>query len=172
MTKRTTGAWLIFGAIPLAAALLVAGPLRPAMAVGDPIVVIVNEANPVANLSMSDLKKIFLSERSHWDTGKSVDPVMPAPGAPERSAFLKLVCGMSDADLGKYFMRAVFTGRSIVPPREVGNAPAVKAFVASTPGAIGFVKAQDFHGDGSDGGVRAVRVDGIAAGDSNYRLRM
>jgi hypothetical protein len=42
----------------------------------------------------------------------------------------------------------------------------------SSPGAIGFVKAMDFHGDGSDGGVRAVKIDGLAASDSGYKLPM
>jgi hypothetical protein len=40
------------------------------------------------------------------------------------------------------------------------------------PGAIGFVKAADFHGDGSDGGVKSVKIDGIAASDTGYKLRM
>jgi hypothetical protein len=48
----------------------------------------------------------------------------------------------------------------------------LKSFVVSSPGAIGFVKALDFHGDGSDGGVKAVKIDGIAASDSAYKLRM
>jgi ABC-type phosphate transport system substrate-binding protein len=141
-------------------------------AAGDPIVVIVNSANPVDNLSLSDLKKLFLSDRSRWDTGKAVAPVMVAAGAPERSAFLKIVCGMSDADFSKYFMQAAFTGKSATPPKEVGSAAGVKSFVASSPGAIGFIKAEDFHGDGSDGGVKSVRVDGQAASDAAYKLRM
>jgi ABC-type phosphate transport system substrate-binding protein len=139
---------------------------------GDPIVVIVNGSNSVDNLSMGDLKKIFLSDRSHWDAGKAIAPVMVTAGAPERTAFLKIVCGMNDGDFGRYFMQAAFSGKSVTAPKEVGNAQAVKAMVASTPGAIGFVKAQDFHGDGSDGGVKSVKVDGMAAGDAGYKIRM
>jgi ABC-type phosphate transport system substrate-binding protein len=138
----------------------------------DPIVVIVNVSNSVDNLSMGDLKKIFLSDRSHWDTGKAISPVMVSGGAPERTAFLKIVCGMSDADFGKYFMQAAFSGKSVTAPKEVGSSQGVKAVIASSPGAIGFVKAQDFHGDGSDGGVKAVKIDGMSAGDAGYKIRM
>lgn len=139
---------------------------------GDPIVVIVNSANPVDNLTMGDLKKIFLSERSRWDTGKAVAPVMVTAGAPERAAFLKAICGMSDADFGKYFLQAAFSGKSATPPKEVGSPQAVKGVVATSPGAIGFVKAGDFRGDGSDGSVKAVKVDGMAASDAGYKLHM
>jgi len=62
---------------------------QTAQAGGDPIVVIVNGANPVESLSAGDLKKLFLSDRSKWDTGKSVAPVIVTAGAPERTAFLK-----------------------------------------------------------------------------------
>lgn len=139
---------------------------------GEPIVVIVNGANPVENLSMNELKKTFLSERSRWDTGKSVAPVMVTAGAPERAAFLKIVCGMNDSEFGKYFLQAAFTGKSATPPKEVSSSQSVKTTVATSPGAIGFVRAGDFHGDGSDGGVKSVKIDGLAASDADYKIRM
>jgi ABC-type phosphate transport system substrate-binding protein len=171
-TISTTFLLTAVAILAVATALSSAFLAHPAEAAGDPIVVIVNNANPVDNLSMGELKKLFLSDRSRWDTGKAVAPVMPAPGAPERTSFLKLVCGMNDGDLGKYFMQAAFTGKSATPPKEVGSASALKSFVAGSPGAIGFVKAFDFHGDGSDGGVKAVKIDGAAASDPNYKLKM
>lgn len=163
---------VICGIAILTAAIHLAAPPKPALAAGDPIVVIVNSSNPVDNVSMSELKKLFLSDRDRWDTGKSVAPVMVVAGSAERTAFLKIVCGMGDADFSKYFLQAAFTGKSATPPKEVTNAAALKSFVASSPGAIGFVKAQDFHGDGSDGGVKSVKVDGHYAADPAYRLRM
>jgi ABC-type phosphate transport system substrate-binding protein len=169
--KREQTIPLICGICMLAATLFTA-PCRVALAAGDPIVVIVNSANPVDNLSLGELKKLFLSDRSRWDTGKSVAPVIVTAGAPERTAFLKIVCGMTDADFGKYFLQAAFTGKSATPPKEVSGAAAVKAFVATSPGAIGFVKAADFHGDGSEGGVKSVKVDGMAASDAGYKLHM
>lgn len=162
---------LLLSAIAMLA-VVTAVSTQPAQAAGDPIVVIVNAANPVDNLAMSELKKLFMSDRSKWDTGKAVAPVMVTAGAPERAAFLKQVCGMSDADFGKYFVQAAFNGKSATPPKEVASSASVKSVVASSPGAIGFVKGSDFHGDGSDGGVKAVKVDGAGAGDAGYKLRM
>ena len=146
--------------------------IAPLAHAGDAIVVIVNTANPIDNLSTAELKKLFLSDRSRWETGKSVAPVIVSAGAAERTAFLKIVCSMNDGDFNKYFLQAAFTGKSATPPKEVSSSVAVKSFVASSPGAIGFVKAMDFHGDGSDGGVRAVKIDGAAASDAGYKLRM
>ncbi len=44
--------------------------------------------------------------------GKAVAPVVQPAGAPERAAFLKIVCGMSDADEANIFCRRRFTGKS------------------------------------------------------------
>lgn len=171
--KTGHATWLLLPAMVTSVfAILSAVSLRPAQAASDPIVVIVNQANPVGNLSTSELKTLFMSDRSKWDTGNVVAPVMVMAGAPERAAFLKIVCGMSEADFSKYFLQAAFNGKSTTPPKEVGSAASVKRVVANSAGAIGFVKAGDFHGDGSDGGVKAVKLDGMAAGDAGYKLRM
>jgi ABC-type phosphate transport system substrate-binding protein len=141
----------------------------PSASAGEAIVVVVNSANPVENLTLGDLKKLFLGDKGRWDTGKAVAPVMVVTGAPERAAFLKIVCGMSDADMGKYFMQAAFTGKSVTPPKDVGSAAAVKSNVAASPGAIGFVTASDFPGGT---GIKAVKIDGVDASDAGYKIKM
>jgi phosphate transport system substrate-binding protein len=144
--------------------------VHSASAAGDSIVVIVNPANPVDNLSLGELKKLFLSDRSRWDTGKAVAPAMLGPGSPERAAFLKIVCGMNDADFGKYFLQAAFTGKSATPPKDVSSAGALKSFVAGSPGGIGFIKSSDLAA--GDASVKAVKIDGAAAGDPGYKIKM
>src|SRR6266436_606930 len=133
MKKYKTFAVLVLALGVLAWSLLLAAP---SSAAGDAIVVIGNSSNPADNLSVGDLKKLFLSDRSKWDTGKSVASVMLGAGAPERTAFLNIVCGMNDSDFSKYFLQAAFTGKYATPPKEVTSARDVKSVVAGSPGAI------------------------------------
>lgn len=133
---------------------------------GEPVAVIVNSANPVNNLSFGELRRLFLSERTRWETGKSVAPVMLGAGAAERITFLKVVCGMSDADFSKYFTEAAFTGKDVTPPREVGSSRDVKRVVAGSAGAIGIIRASEVSSD-----VKAVKVNGLAAGDPGYKIK-
>jgi ABC-type phosphate transport system substrate-binding protein len=157
-------------ALPAMAVLMfLLGFVPPAFA-GDTIVVIVNSSNPADDLKIGDLKKLFMSDRSRWDTGKAVAPVMLGSGAPERTAFLKIVCGMNDADFNKYFVQAAFTGKDVTPPKEVSSSKDVKSIVAASPGAIGFVRAAEFST--GDSGIKAVKVDGAAAGDAGYKIKM
>ena len=181
--KKNSGLALLFPAVAVfavAAALCLTCSIHPVQvqvqvqvqAASDPIAVIVNSANPVDNLTLSDLKKLFLSDRSRWDTGKAVAPVILTAGAPERTAFLRIVCNMNDGSFSNYFVQAAFSGKSVTPPKEVSSAAALKSFVAVSPGAIGFVKAGDFHGDNSDGAIRTVKIDGAATADAAYKIRM
>jgi ABC-type phosphate transport system substrate-binding protein len=153
----------------LAVLMLFLGLAAPAWA-ADTIVVIVNSSNPADDLKLGDLKKLFMAERSRWDTGKSVAPVMLGAGASERTAFLKIVCGMNDADFSKYFVTAAFTGKDVSPPREVSSSKDVKSVVAGSPGAIGFLKASELSP--GDSGIKAVKIEGSAASDAGYKIKM
>jgi len=143
----------------------------PVQAAGDPIVVIVNGSNPVENLSMGELRKLFLCDRDHWGSGRAVAPVMPVAGAPERTLFLKVVFGMNDADFDRYFLQASFTGKSATPPKEVGSEQEVRRVVGNSPGAIGFVRFSDLQ-TASNSVIKVVRIDGAAPTDPAYRIHM
>jgi len=143
--------------------------IRPVHAAGNSIVVIVNASNPVDNLTVGELRQIFLSDHSKWGSGRAVATVMVTPGAPERIAFLKIVCGMNNADFNKYFLQASFTGKYSTPPKEVSTAQGVQKVVANSPGAIGFVKAADFNGAAE---VKVVKINGLSASDEGYKLKM
>jgi ABC-type phosphate transport system substrate-binding protein len=172
--KKTNGVVPTFAALVIlvmATALWLIASVYPVQAAGDCIVVIVNGSNPVDNLSMGELRKLFLSDRSRWDTGRDVSPVMLAAGAPERTLFLRVVCGMNDADFERYFLRASFTGKSVMPPKVVGSVRDVRRIVGNSPGAIGFVRSSDVHGD-NDSVIKTVRIDGVAATDTQYKIHM
>src|SRR5207253_8531806 len=39
---------------------------------GQSLAIIVNQSNPVENLSFTELRRIFLGERSHWPNGRRI----------------------------------------------------------------------------------------------------
>jgi ABC-type phosphate transport system substrate-binding protein len=110
---------------------------------GDPVAIIVNPSNTTSNVSLGDLNKIFLGEKSRWPNGKHIFLIMAPPGSPERAAILKSVYKMSETDYAKYFLQASFTGAISAPPKDAASAAEIKQLVASNPGAIGYVKQED-----------------------------
>jgi ABC-type phosphate transport system substrate-binding protein len=135
---------------PLLIMLAVAGERLPA-AVSDQVVVVVNSSNGVANLSATDLQKIFLGEKNRWPDGKHILVLMGTPGSSERATILKKVYKMSESDYVKYFIQASFTGEISAPPKDVSSAAQMKQLIAENPGAVGYLKQSD-----ADGSVKVV----------------
>lgn len=131
------------------------------------LAIIVNQSNPVQNLSSEELRKIFLGERSHWPHGHRITLVMMEPGQPERRAVLRQVCRMSEADFSRHFLHGLFTGEVFVSPKTLATPVGVRKFVFNVPGAIGYLRASDV-----DQSVRVVRIDEHLPDDKEYKLRI
>jgi phosphate transport system substrate-binding protein len=131
------------------------------------VAIIVNQSNSVENLSIAELRKIFLGERSHWPNGRRITLVMMDPAQPERKVVLREIYGMNEKDLNQHFVQGVFTGAVSVSPKTLASPSEVLKFVFNVPGAIGYVRAEDV-----DKSVKTLRVDGRLPEDKDYKLRM
>lgn len=137
----------------------------PAAATGPrALAIVVNPANPTADLSFTELRTVFLGERTHWGHGRRITLVMRDSRQPEREAVLQLVYRMDDRTLTRHFLQAVFTG-AIHEPKRLSSGEGVRRFVFNVPGAIGYLWADEL-----DASVKVVKVDGRGPGEPGYRL--
>jgi len=72
-----------------------AGPPASPAVPDDTLAIIVNQSNTIDDLSLKDLRTVFLGERSHWPNGRRITLVMMDPGLSERKAVLRDVCHMN-----------------------------------------------------------------------------
>ena len=117
------------------AGLLAAG--RAAAATPPRIAVITGGTAPRLVLSRETLRNIYLKKIFVDDDGHRLIPVNLPPESPLREAFTRTLIRMPDNRLQDYWNRQYFQGVS--PPYVLGSQQAVVRFVASTPGAIGYV---------------------------------
>ena len=132
----------------------------------DGLAIIVNQSNPVENLSSAELRKVFLGEKSHWTNGRRITLVMMDPGA-ERKSVLRDIYHMNENDFSNHFIHGLFTGEVFVSPKTLATPVDVRKFVFNVPGAIGYVRAADV-----DSSVKVVRIDGRLPDDKEYKLRL
>lgn len=161
-----TAAGFIFQALPNRAA--AAFPLPQGQGGSEQnLAIIVNQSNPVENLSLSDLRRVFLGERSHWPNGRRITLVMMETGTPERKAMLRDIYQMSEKDFDTHFLHGLFTGEVFVSPKTLANASGVRKFIFNVPGAIGYVRGVE-----TDNSVKVLRIDGHLPEDKEYPLRL
>jgi ABC-type phosphate transport system substrate-binding protein len=132
---------------------------------GEPLAIVVNRSNPLTEISLADLRRVFRGQRSRWSNGKRVTLVMRDPGAPERDAILHSLYGVQEADYRRTYLQAVFSGEATDAPKTLASTNGVLRFVYNVPGAIGYVRARDV-----DASVKMIRVDGRLPGETGYRL--
>ena len=138
-----------------------------AQAKQDSLAIIVNQANPVDNLSSAELRAVFLGERSHWPNGRRITLVMMEPGQPERDTVLHDVCRMSESDFRRRFLQGLLTGEILVSPKTLSTPVGVRKFVFNVPGAIGYLRPSDV-----DDSVKVIKIDGHLPNDADYPLHV
>ena len=140
----------------------------PALRAGDDdLVVIINKSNPVENLTKAQLRKMILGEQDSWAGGKKVNVILRTVGQPERDGALHSICGMSEDDFNQHILHANFSGDTGGAPKALSSAVAVRQLVMTLPGGVGFVRASDLNDS-----VKAVSIDGIAAGQPGYKIKV
>jgi ABC-type phosphate transport system substrate-binding protein len=172
--RRLAGLLFILASAAFSLAALSSGPApnsrllpRPQIASEQNLAVVVNLSNPVENLSMPELRRIFLGERSHWPNGRRITLVMMEPGQQERAVVLRDICQMNETDFNNHFLHGVFTGEVLVSPKTLATPVGVRKFVFNVPGAIGYLRVSDL-----DPTVKAVRIDERGPEDKGYRLHV
>src|ERR1700730_18589488 len=126
------------------------------------LAVVVNEKNPVNNLSTPELRKLFAGEKHSWSGGLPVKLFVRAPGAYERVVLLKLL-GMSERESMQNWTAQVFRVEAQAEPVALFSNGMQKEAVTIYPGAVALVNFQDVKP-----GMKVVRVDGHIPGEAGY----
>jgi ABC-type phosphate transport system substrate-binding protein len=123
----------------LVAAVLAAGVV-PLASADARFRVIVNPQVKGTQIPRAALSSIFLKRASKWGDGSEVRPVDQSVRSPLRMTFTADVLQRDMIEVQIYWQREIATGH--VPPPVKSSDEEIVSYVASTPGAIGYVSAQ------------------------------
>ena len=131
-----------------------------------PIAIVVHKAAGVENLSLDELRSIFLADQQFWPDRTRIILLVRAPQSDERDFVLNRIYQMSEAQFRQYWIAKMF--RSEVPrgPKIVFSTDMTMELVVAIPGSISFVRADEVSND-----VRVVRIDGKLPSDAGYPLK-
>jgi hypothetical protein len=94
--------------------------------------------------SREELARIYRRQKLFWADHTRIVPVNLPADHPLRRSFSRLLLGALPEDLDAYWNAQYFHG--INPPYVLTSEEAVLLFVATTPGAIGYVSAAAVNG--------------------------
>lgn len=130
------------------------------------VAVVVHPDTPVSNLSLSDVRKVFLGDRQYWSTNVPVVLLIRAPVARERDVVLKIIYQMSESQFKQYWIAKIFRAEAATAPKVVYSNDMANQLVTAIPGAIAFIDSKEVKP-----GSKVLRVDGHLPGEPGYPLR-
>ena len=133
---------------------------------GSDVAVVVNTDTPVTDLSLTEVRKVFLGDRQYWSAKLPVVLLIRAPVARERDVVLRVIYQMTEVQFRQYWVAKIFRAEVTAPPKIIYSNDLQYELVSAIPGAIAFVDSRSVRP-----GVKVVRVDGMLPGDKNYPLR-
>jgi len=101
------------------------------------VFLIIHPSNKNLSLSQKDVQKIYLNRKRRWDNGDKITPITLNTGKVHK-VFLSQYLHKGERQFSTFWKRLLFTGKG-VPPTSFATEDEVVAFVAKTPGAIGYV---------------------------------
>lgn len=161
---------LKLGTVTLATVLPFIGNFRdsalPQSSRSGDVAVVVNADTPVTELSLAEVRKVFLGDRQYWNSKLPVVLLMRAPAARERDVVLRVIYQMSEEQYKQYWVAKVYRSEVTGAPKVVYSDNMQNDLVSAMPGAIAAVDGRNVHP-----GVKVVRVDGMLPGEKGYPLR-
>ena len=130
------------------------------------VAVVVHPDTPVSNLTLSDVRKVFLGDRQYWSTNVPMVLLIRAPVARERDVVLKIIYQMSESQFKQYWIAKIFRAEAATAPKVVYSNDMANQLVTAIPGAIAFIDSKDVKP-----GSKILRVDGRLPGEAGYPLR-
>jgi ABC-type phosphate transport system substrate-binding protein len=100
--------------------------------------VFVHGTSAIASLSDDDLKGYYLGKKASWPDGSKVVVVVLKDGSSHDN--LMKILGKNTSQFSTGWKKLVFTGKGSMP-EQVANEDELVAFIARTPGAIGYADA-------------------------------
>jgi ABC-type phosphate transport system substrate-binding protein len=118
--------------------LLVAALLNMRSASAGNLVVIVNPASGIEQLTRGQTIDIFLGRSRKLPSGALAIPIDLRSGTPERNQFYLALVGKDLQQMSSYWARLVFSGQA-APPFPVPDVRTALDLVATNPNAIAYV---------------------------------
>ncbi len=104
----------------------------------DEVVLIVNPANALSEMTLKDVKRIYLGKSKFFPGGGKVIPADQSEKSTVRDIFYEVMIGKSASKLKAYWSKRIFTGKG-TPPKVIKGDEAMLAWVAAQPMALGYV---------------------------------
>jgi ABC-type phosphate transport system substrate-binding protein len=130
------------------------------------IAIVVHKDTEVSDLSMTELRNVFLANQQFWSDRSRIILLVRAPQSDERDFVLNTIYQMDESQFRQYWIAKMFRAEVPRGPKIVFSTDMTLDLVVAIPGSISFIRA-----DQVTDLVKVVRVNGKLPNDEGYPLK-
>lgn len=134
--------------------------------VSSPIAIVVHGDTDLEDLSLEELRSIFLADQQFWSDRTRITLLVRAPDSDERALVLDRIYQMSEPQFRQYWIAKMFRAEVPRGPKIVFSTGMTLDLVTAIPGSISFMRLDDVTDQ-----VHVVRIDGLLPSDAGYALK-
>lgn len=127
------------------------------------IAIVVNKNNPIDDISIAELKRIYLAKKTVFSLGNNI---VLAEYADLKEKFYDILLDWSLIKYRKHWMKLIFSGESYGAPKEFDRPDDLKEFISKNANAIAFIALSD-----ADDNVKILTVDGKNPWSKDYPFK-
>ncbi len=146
---------------------LLPGAAQPEDLIGkNGLAIVVHKDTEVDDLSMHELRNIFLANQQFWPNRSRIILLVRAPESDERDFVLDSIYRMDEARFRQYWIAKMFRAEVPRGPKIVFSTDMTLDLVVAIPGSISFMRADDVTDE-----IKLIRIDGKLPSDEGYPLK-
>ncbi len=146
---------------------LLPGAAQPEDLIGqNGLAIVVHKDTEVDDLSMHELRNIFLANQQFWPNRSRIILLVRAPQSDERDFVLDSIYQMDEARFRQYWIAKMFRAEVPRGPKIVFSTDMTLDLVVAIPGSISFMRADDVTDE-----IKLIRIDGKLPSDEGYPLK-
>lgn len=130
------------------------------------IAIVVNESNPVNELTLSELRNMLMGDRRFWKGNVRVKLILREPGSYERDGVLNTLLKIDNKLFAAHWRAKIFRGEASEEPSSVQSDAQVENYLSQSPGGLAFMRNRSRAAH-----VKVLRLDGKLPGDDGYVLK-
>ncbi len=130
------------------------------------LAIVMHKDTDVENLSLVELRNIFLANQQFWPDRTRIILLVRAPQSDERDYVLNTIYQMDEAQFRAYWIAKMFRAEVPRGPKIVFSSDMALDLVVAIPGSISFIRADEVTD-----AVKQVRVNGKLPSDEGYPLK-
>ena len=130
-------------------------------------VIVAPQDSPVDSLTHDQLYKLF---RGQAISGNLQQPLQIVEYEPETDAFYDHLYGMNAFAIGKHWLRKIFAGDKVLPPKNFSDRDKFVEYVRKNKRAIGFLSKKTFRRI-RHGALKSIAIDNKSYDQPGYSLK-